>query len=388
MSESNLPLSFSFTWCGALQSPWTRELLRSLLGSGASGTLQVLSVEAEGFAASGIAEFEKQHHVEATKLKRVDPTTQEAAPAELFFWEIAPSTQAKLLSFPKESWDGFFESITQTLSSLRAWRERAPLDGPVEPCVVLLWPEGGRPLERPLSPWQALHETWMRSLVEQLMAEVEPSGVRFVSLPFGVLLEGLLERLPCKEQSQGEQTSSQDVSEADETKLLRWKIHRLVGTLREVVRLLRSLQAHLERFGFLRRQRLGQRFFKLSGLRLLDWETQFHRMITGWGHLLQVHNMRLLPSFMRDRLQADHKAAAQLQQLCAALAHFPQEQGAPQKAVLSSLRQEREILVAAIQHFLQEFEEIERLWKKQAGTLAAMSPSLHASSEQLVSPQT
>ncbi|MCB9637809.1 MAG: hypothetical protein H6727_02750 [Myxococcales bacterium] len=77
MSESNLPLSFSFTWCGALQSPWTRELLRSLLGSGASGTLQVLSVEAEGFAASGIAEFEKQHHVEATKLKRVDPTTQE-----------------------------------------------------------------------------------------------------------------------------------------------------------------------------------------------------------------------------------------------------------------------------------------------------------------------
>ncbi|MCB9637808.1 MAG: hypothetical protein H6727_02745 [Myxococcales bacterium] len=132
----------------------------------------------------------------------------------------------------------------------------------------------------------------------------------------------------------------------------------------------------------------GSVFFKLSGLRLLDWETQFHRMITGWGHLLQVHNMRLLPSFMRDRLQADHKAAAQLQQLCAALAHFPQEQGAPQKAVLSSLRQEREILVAAIQHFLQEFEEIERLWKKQAGTLAAMSPSLHASSEQLVSPQT
>lgn len=89
-------------------------------------------------------------------------------------------------------------------------------------------------------------------------------------------------------------------------------------------------------------------------------------MITGWSHLLQVHDTRLLPSFMRDRLQADQKIAQRLRQLLSSLLHFPQEQDAPQKDILTALHQDRDALFSTIQRFLRDLDQIDTLWKEYA----------------------
>ncbi|GEM_PF-5758204 len=384
---SQPPSSQSFVWCGALQSAWSQRLLRRLLSDGWAGNFYETRLEASGFSPSGLSNFTShltdaeraqlgfvapQHHYPQAETPDASAKMPLLTTEAVLFWEIPCAQASDLRTQPNEVWSQLFAAFAQIVSLLQVWEPALSATSTQQEettrHVFLLWPEQAT-AEQPQEPWPTLVERWSRILAEQWALTLEQHNVCFLSLPSGIDINVAIEKINARSSAlplSAQTDASSSSKETQKMQRLHAHIHRILGALRGLLLHFRAIQNHIERFGFLRRQRLAQRFYKLSGLRLLDWETQIHRMITGWSHLLQVHNIRLLPSFMRDRLQADQKIAQRLQQLLTSLLHFPQEQDAPQKDILAALHQDRDALFATIQRFLQDLAHIDTLWKEYA----------------------
>ncbi|MCK6512023.1 hypothetical protein L6R29_18940 [Myxococcota bacterium] len=384
---SQPPSSQSFVWCGALQSAWSQRLLHRLLSDGWAGQLDETRLESSGFSPSGLSNFVShltdaeraqlgwvapQHQCQKAETPDDSVKTPSSTTAALLFWEIPCAQDSDLRTQSSAAWSELFAAFAQLVSLLRSWEPPSPaLPTRQEEAirhVFLLWPEQAT-AQQSQEPWPTLVERWSRLLAEQWALTLEQHNVCFLSLPSGIDIHVAIEKINARSSTlplSAQADASSSAKETQKMQRLHAHIHRILGALRGLLLHFRAIQNHIERFGFLRRQRLAQRFYKLSGLRLLDWETQIHRMITGWSHLLQVHDTRLLPSFMRDRLQADQKIAQRLRQLLSSLLHFPQEQDAPQKDILTALHQDRDALFSTIQRFLRDLDQIDTLWKEYA----------------------